>query len=124
MRISTDSPIIRRLLFAIVFASSATVARAETGEAAWLRYARLDSATGRPQRARRTRAISTLESSAPIQKARDELLAGVRGLLGVEAKVATELPADGAVVAGTLSRLRQAIPGLLPMETCQPTDSG
>ena len=114
MRISIDDPMIRRLLFAVVLVSSATVAHAETGQAAWLRYARLDNATADRNARVVPRSILTLEPSAPIQKAREELLAGVRGLLGVEAKAVTELPADGAVVAGTLSRLRQAIPGLLP----------
>ncbi len=114
MRISIDSPMIGRLLLAVVFLSSAAVARAETGQAAWLRYARLDGATADRNARVVPRSILTLESSASIQKAREELVAGVRGLLGVEPKVVTELPADGAVVAGTLSRLRQAIPGLLP----------
>ena len=40
------------------------------------------------------------------------LVAGLRGMLGRDPKVVSELPADGAIVAGTLARLRQAVPDL------------
>jgi len=42
-------------------------------------------------------------------------------MLAVEPKRVTQLPADGAIVAGTLTDLRQAHPGLLP-EGVLPTD--
>ncbi len=125
MRISIDAPMIRRLLIAVVFVSSATVARAETGAG---RLAPL-RAPGRGDGRRATRvpcrgSIVTLETAAPIQKARDELLTGIRGMLGVEARPVTELSADGAIIVGTLARLRQSIPGLLPDGAVAATDSG
>ena len=59
----------------------------------------------------------TFEAGAPVQKARDELVAGVQGMFGGDAKVVGELPATGAIVAGTLARLRQASPDLVPAAT-------
>ena len=115
MRISTDTPLIRRLLLlAGMLAICADNAGAETGEAAWLRYARLDTATAQRNTRHIPSSILTFESAAPIQKAREELVAGIRGMLGLEPKVVTEVATEGAIVVGTLTRLRQAIPGLLP----------
>ena len=50
-------------------------------------------------------------------KARDELVVGIRGLLGREVRTLTELPREGAIVAGTLVRVRQGLPGLVPAGT-------
>jgi alpha-glucuronidase len=114
MRISIDAPMIRRLLIAVVFVSRATVVGAETGEAAWLRYARLDAVTAGRNAGAVPGSVLTLETAAPIQKARDELVTGIHEMLDVKAKPVTELSGDGAIIVGTLARLRQSIPGLLP----------
>jgi len=114
MRISIDAPMTRRLLIAVVFVSRATVVGAETGEAAWLRYARLDAATAGRNAGAVPGSVLTLETAAPIQKARDELVTGIHEMLDVKAKPVTELPGDGAIIVGTLARLRHSIPGLLP----------
>jgi alpha-glucuronidase len=107
------------LLFVFAFSTNCLHVAAETGQAAWLRYARLDPAL--IQRTERTvpRTIVTFESASPIQKAREELLAGIRGIIGGELKTATALPTGGAIVAGTLARLRQTAPDLLPAGTLQ-----
>ena len=107
------------LLFVCPFSIN-SLAAAETGQAAWLRYARLDPALMQRTERNIPRTIVTFESAAPIQKAREELLAGVRGLIGGEVKTAAALPTDGAIVAGTLARLRQTAPDLLPASTLQP----
>src|SRR5262249_53843912 len=109
--------LIQLLLVAGMLAICSDNAVAETGQAAWLRYARLDAATAERNARNIPSSVLTLESAAPIQKARDELVAGIRGMLGVEPLVVTEVPADGAIVAGTFARLRQAIPGLLSDRT-------
>ena len=95
-------------------------ARAETGQAAWLRYARLDSAAAQPNERNVPRAIVTFEAAAPVQKAREELAAGCRGMLGGDYRTLDELPSAGAVVVGTLARLRQSAPDLLPAGTLLP----
>ena len=104
---------IRPLLLAGILLAMPGSAGAETGQSAWLRYARLDDATAARNARAVPRSIVTYESAAPIQKAREELVAGVRGMLGTEPKLVTELPADGAIIVGTIARLRQ-VPGLVP----------
>lgn len=114
MRILLDTPTIRTLLCTIALAAAPASAIAETGQAAWLRYARLDATTADRNARAVPHAIMVVGSSAPVQKAGQELLAGIRGMLGVDATLVTQLPADGAIVAGTLAELRQAHPGLIP----------
>jgi alpha-glucuronidase len=104
------------LLFVILVCGSAP-SYAETGQAAWLRYARLDADAAQRNERNVPRAIVTFEAAAPVQKARDELVAGVQGMLGGDAKILSELPATGAIVAGTLARLRQASADLVPVAT-------
>src|SRR3954469_6518968 len=114
---------LRTLRLTVVVAMATSIASirvsAETGAAAWLRYAPLEAALVQRTEREIPRVIVTLESAAPIQKARDELVAGLHGLLGRDLESVAQLPPDGAVVAGTLARLRQAAPGLLPPGTIQ-----
>ncbi len=114
MLISLYTRTIRRLLLTVVLLAGSGTAGAETGQAAWLRYARLDVTTADRNARVVPRSILTVGSSAPVQKAGEELLAGIGGMLGVEPRRVTQLPTDGAIVAGTLTALRQAHPGLLP----------
>ena len=112
---------VRFLLFlAFAVCVSVVAADAETGQAAWLRYAMLDSSTTRRVASEVPRSIVIFESAAPIQKARDELAAGLRGMAGLNLQIADSLPPDGAIVAGTLTRLRQTSAALLPPATLQP----
>src|SRR5688572_3375371 len=111
----------RRLLPALILLLVPGAAGAENGQSAWLRYARLDATTA--QRAARTlpSSLVTFEDALPIRKAADELVVGVRGMLGRELNRPRELPAGGTVVVGTLARLRQAVPGL-PLDGTLPAD--
>jgi alpha-glucuronidase len=104
------------LLVAVILVSAPGRVGADTGQSAWLRYARLDAAAAARNASAVPPSILTYESAAPIQKAREELQAGIRGMLGAEPKLTADLPADGAIVAGTFARLRQ-VPGLLPDTT-------
>jgi alpha-glucuronidase len=85
---------------------------AETGRAAWLRYAPLDAAAAARYQTQIPRTIVTLGGTSPLQKASDEIVLGVRGMLGRDLKVATRLPADGGIVVGTLARVRTVVPQL------------
>jgi alpha-glucuronidase len=109
-----------RFVLFLAFVLSPAGAYAETGQAAWLRYARLDSSAVQRLQREIPRSIVTFESAASIQKAREELVAGVRGLAGIDLTGAEQLPVEGAIVAGTLTRIRQASPDLLPAGTLQP----
>jgi alpha-glucuronidase len=108
----------RRLLpFTFIVVLLPAAALAEDGHAAWLRYARLDQAAAQRAAEGLPRAVVTFEDSPPVMKARDELVAGIRGLLGRDVRTLNELPPEGAIVAGTLARLRQALPGVVPAGT-------
>jgi alpha-glucuronidase len=102
----------RTLLLALIVLLVPATGGAENGQSAWLRYARLDDTTARRAAGSLPASVVTFEDAAPVRKARDELVAGIRGMLGKDLKTVSELPADGALVAGTLARVRQAVPGL------------
>lgn len=95
---------------------TATGASAETGEDAWLRYAALPA-----EIAARFRAVPaelvTLGDALEIASARDELTRGLRGLLGRVPAVTARPGSAPAVIVGTLSDMRRAVPGAdLPAE--------
>ena len=111
----------RFLLFlALAVSVSVVAADAETGQAAWLRYATLDPSTAQRIATGVPRSVVTFESAAPIRKAREELVTGFRGMAAIDLEVADRLPPGGAIVAGTLTRLRDAAPELLPAGALQP----
>ena len=85
---------------------------AESGADAWLRHAPLGEVSARPYRASLPAAIVTFNNSPVIRSAQDELLRGVRGMLGRTLRVAPGLPAESAIVLGTLADLRRAVPQL------------
>jgi alpha-glucuronidase len=108
---------IQTLRVALVLLLVPAALSAEDGRAAWLRFARL--AAPEAQRAGRDlpATVITFENSAPVSKARDELVAGVRGLLGTELTTATGRQPGAAIVLGTLRRLREAWPELTSTTT-------
>ena len=81
---------------------------AETGYNAWLRYAPLDEAVARRYSEVLPAAIVTLSGAAPIQSAQQELIAGIRGMLGRNLQAVSGTPAGSAIVLATLTELRQA----------------
>ena len=52
--------------------------------------------------------IVALGDAAPIASAREELARGIKGTLAKEVQQAAAIPADSAIVLGTLARLREA----------------
>jgi len=85
--------------------------RAETGAQAWLRYARLDEQASRKYD-NLPAAVVTLGDSAILGSSRQELIRGVRGMLGRTPRIETDLPQERTFVLGTLQAVRQAIPNL------------
>jgi alpha-glucuronidase len=87
-------------------------AHAETGRSAWLRYAALEPAVaGRYANAVPSGAM-VLGTNAMELNARDEIVLGVRGLLGKELRIDTPGQRNGAFVLGTLAEVRSAFPGM------------
>jgi alpha-glucuronidase len=75
--------------------------RTEDGYELWLRYRPVSDAALR-QNYRAAIAYLVMEGDSPTQRvAREELAAGLRGLLGAEVPAARAVTRDGAVVAGT-----------------------
>ena len=89
----------------------ASAMNAESGRDAWLRYAPLGTAPSepRPSRSELPRSIVTLGDSPVILSARDELIRGVKGMLGRTLRIDSQ-SAGGAIVLGTVDSLRTKYP--------------
>jgi alpha-glucuronidase len=82
--------------------------QAETGSNAWLRYAALDEAVVRQYRGSVPAVIASVSDSVLIQSARQELIQGLRGMLGRIPRIESRIPVESAIVLGTLTAIRQA----------------
>src|SRR4051812_22286994 len=88
--------------------------RAETGRDAWLRYAKLDRPITVPD------TITVLGTNALEQSARDEVIRGVKGLLGKDLKSETTVPKAGTILLGTLAEIRAGVPRLTVPAALEP----
>jgi alpha-glucuronidase len=79
---------------------------AESGYDAWLRYARLDDAAAKQYRDTVPAAVTAFGGSPVIASARQELIRGIRGMLGRTLRIEAEVPQESAIVLGTLGDLR------------------
>jgi alpha-glucuronidase len=84
--------------------------KAETGSNAWLRYAPLEDGESRQAREEIPAAITSLDDSILVQSASQELVRGIRGMIGRTLRVESRLPKEGAVVLGTLTAIRRTVP--------------
>src|SRR5215475_7745821 len=76
---------------------AAAALRAESGYDAWLRYQPLEGRALQQYRDAIPAAVVARGDSAVIVSARDELIRGVRAMLGRTLRVETSAPADGAI---------------------------
>jgi len=83
----------------------AATLHAETGANAWLRYAGLDEAASRQYRDVIPAAIFSLDNSPLTGSARQELIRGIRGMLGRTLRMEAGVPSEGAIVLGTLAQV-------------------
>jgi alpha-glucuronidase len=92
-----------------IFGVRPAVARAETGEAAWLRYARIEDPATRHRYDALPSTVATLGDSEVLRAAQGELARGLAGTLGIRLAVASEwpdpLPAGGVIVLASTDRL-------------------
>ncbi len=100
----------RRSFLAFVFGGTLLCAPAfaETGRDAWLRYARINDAAALRQYDSLPAAVAAFGNSAVVASARDELIRGIRGMLGRTLRVESRLPSESAIVLGTASDLAAA----------------
>jgi len=99
------------VLFALLFGGQVGSLRGETGEAAWLRYARLDKAASDNYRSLPA-VVVALGDSELLTSARDEWIRGVQGMLERTPRIEHNVPKEPAVLLGTLASLRAALSSL------------
>ncbi len=97
-------------VLACVFSGIARV-YAETGGDAWLRYARLDSEAAKRYTSLPASAI-VLGDTVVLTTAQEELVRGVKGMLGRTLRMGSHVPTERAIVMGTASQLRELAPDL------------
>ena len=102
----------RAMLWLVLLA--ATLVHAENGHDAWLRYAPIDDPQLRAHYEGVLPAVVvTFGDSEVVRAARGELIRGVRGMLGRTLRMETTVPSsEAAILAGTRSELRKAVPSI------------
>jgi alpha-glucuronidase len=98
-----------RLRF-LSFLLTASALPGETGANAWLRYAALDGPALTQYRQAVPPVVSVLDQSPVAGSARDEIIRGVRGMLGRIPRVESGIPRESAIVLGTLEEIGAAAP--------------
>src|SRR5262245_38279724 len=78
---------------------------ADTGPDGWLRYAPITDRAVRERYATLPAVVVAVKESPMTLAARDELIRGIRGMLGRTPRSAKELPAEGAIVLGTFDQV-------------------
>jgi alpha-glucuronidase len=89
----------------------------ESGYDAWLRYMPLEEPPARRVRESIPASVTVAGSGLPLQSAGQELIRGVRGMIGRTLRVENQLPVEGGFVIGTLAGLKQLSPQLAPAGT-------
>src|SRR5262245_49931463 len=97
------------LLFLLSFPA---LAHAETGANMWLRYAPPDAATARRLQDAAPAVVTAFGDAPTIVSARDEVIRGIRGMLGRTPRVESRIPAESAIILGAVADIRRAAPQL------------
>jgi alpha-glucuronidase len=86
--------------------------RAETGYEAWLRYPLIDDKGAKDRYAALPASVVMLGDSEPLSSAAEELVRGVRGMLGRTLRIETKLPKEDAILLGTFDAVKKAAPAI------------
>jgi alpha-glucuronidase len=97
------------LLAAVTLASPV---RAQTGYDGWLRYERLDAKTADERYLAFPAVVVSLGDSEVVAAARDELVRGVRAMLGRTLRIEAKLPKESALLLATFDDAQKAVPSL------------
>ena len=84
---------------------------AETGKEAWLRYTPLKEVV-RAKYASLPTCVVVLDDSVILISAREEMIRGVRGMLGRTLRIEKQLPQEPAIILGTTASLKSVVPSL------------
>ncbi len=85
-------------------------ARAETGYDAWLRYAPIEDKSARERYDALPDVVVALGDSDVVQSAKEELIRGVRGMLGRTLRDSPRLPEEDTILLGTFADIEAALP--------------
>jgi alpha-glucuronidase len=85
---------------------------AETGNDAWLRYERLDAKSSGSKYAEFPAVVVALGNGEAIASARDELVHGVRGMLGRTLRIENKLPKESSILLATFDEAKRSVPSL------------
>ncbi len=86
--------------------------RAKNGYDAWLRYERLGAKVAEEKYAAFPAVIVALGDSEVMTAARDEMIRGVRGMLGRTLRVEKKLPEERAILLATFDDAKKVVPSL------------
>jgi len=96
----------------LVGAALSSPGKAETGYDAWLRYAAIDDAAVKARYDSMPATVVALSDSAVIHAAREELIRGVRGMLGRTLRIEAQIPRESAIILGSVASATAAVPAL------------
>jgi alpha-glucuronidase len=99
------------------FVAAASPQTNELGYDAWLRYDSIEDKAVRQAYDRLPAVVVALDESLVVKAAREELLRGVRGMLGRTLRVESRLPDEDAILLGRLDSLRKTFPALKASRT-------
>jgi len=86
--------------------------RAETGYEAWLRYEAIGDPAIRQRYATLPTAVVACGDSVVIKAAQEELIRGLRGMLGRTLRLETQLPRESAILLGTFAAINKTAPAI------------
>jgi len=106
--------LVRFLVLAALQLCTAALLVAETGYEAWLRYSPIEDPAVRQRYDSLPASVVTLGGSPVLRAAQDELIRGVRGMLGRTLRVEGRVLPESAIVLGTFDAVARAIPAVSP----------
>ena len=107
-------------MVAAIIAVVSVPVHGEDGHEAWLRYAPIQNGAARERLAASPAVVVRLDESPVSTVAQQEMIRGIRGMLGQTLRAETRLPDESAIVLGTYAAFEKANPGLRPAPTLKP----
>ncbi len=108
--------------YLLLLALAAQASRAETGYDGWLRYTPINDSAVREGYDNLPAVVHKLSDSGILKSAEDELLRGVRGMLGRTLRISTTKPTESAILLGTFAEM-EAFSAEVPSFSELPADS-
>jgi alpha-glucuronidase len=101
----------KKFLCVSIFCALSGLLHAEDGHDAWLRYAPMKN-IARSKYTMLPAGVVAFGNTAILSNAREEMIRGIRGMLGRTLRISKELPNEPSIVLGTVASLNAAAPEL------------